>query len=212
MKRKTLNTLSASALLLASMAFTPVAAQAAYTTLHDSFAGTYNIDPDHSLAWFTIGHERVTEFVGRFDKIAGTYTFDPKDASKDKVEVTIPVGSIDTNFAQRNRDLLGPDIFNAREFPDIKFVSTRYKATGNHTGKLYGNITMHGTTRPVVFRVNAIGAGPVTDLPKPWGGYLSGYVATATIKRSDFGVSAFEGEIGDRVRLHINVEGVRTSK
>ncbi|AOV17988.1 hypothetical protein BJI67_13790 [Acidihalobacter aeolianus] len=210
MRNKLLNTLGAGALALGALNLVPSAAQAAPATLHDSFAGTYKIDHDHSLAWFTVEHARVSEFVGRFDKIAGTYTFDPKDPAKDKVEVTIPVDSLDTNFAMRNRDLLGPDFFNAREFPDIKFVSTRYEPTGKHTGKLYGNMTLHGTTHPIVFRVRQIGAGPVNALPKPWGGYLSGYVATATIKRSDFGVSAYEGMIGNRVRLHINIEGVRT--
>ncbi len=212
MQKKMFKTTAAAALTLAALSLVPTAAQASSTPMHDSFSGTYRIDPDHSIAWFMVEHARIAEFVGRFDKISGSYTFNPKDPAKDKVEVTIPVDSLDTNFAMRNRDLLGPDFFNAREFPDIKFVSTRYESTGQYTGKLYGNMTMHGTTHQVVFQVRQLGAGPVKALPKPWGGYLSGYLATATIKRSAFGVSAYEGMIGDSVHLHINIEGVRTGQ
>lgn len=212
MNSKILNTIGANMLMLTTIGLTAATAQAAPAMLQDSFAGTYKIDPNHSLAWFTIEHAKVSEVVGRFDKIAGTYTFDPKDTAKNKVEVTIPVKSLDTNFAMRDRDLLGPDFFNVKEFPEIKFVSTRYESIGKHSGKLFGNITMHGVTHPVEFRVRLLGAGPVKALPKPWGGYLSGYVATATIKRSRFGVSAYEGMIGDKVHLHINIEGVRSAK
>lgn len=212
MNGKILNTIGASALMLTTMGLTPATAQAAPAMLQDSFAGTYKIDSNHSLAWFAVEHAKVAEVVGRFNKISGTYTFDPKDAAKDKVEVTIPVKSIDTNFAMRDRDLLGPNFFNVKKFPEIKFVSTRYEATGKHSGKLFGNMTMHGVTHSVEFRVRQLGAGPIKALPKPWGGYLSGYVATATIKRSKFGISAYEGMIGDKIHLHINIEGVRSAK
>lgn len=201
-----------SLILIALLFIIPLSAKAADNTLHDSFAGTYRIDPDHSLAWFSIEHARVAIYVGRFDKMSGHYTFDPGNSTKDHVEVTIPVKSLDTNFAMRDHDLMGPDFFNAREFPVIKFSSTKYKPSGKHTGILYGNLTMHGITHTVEFHVRQIGAGPVKALPKPWGGYLSGYTATATIHRSDYGISAYEGMIGDDVHLHINIEGVRTQK
>ncbi|MEB8584440.1 YceI family protein, partial [Acidithiobacillus ferriphilus] len=116
-----------------------------------------------------------------------------------------------TNFPLRDHDLRGPDFFNVREFPNITFVSTRYQSIGKDGGQLFGKLTMHGVTRPVAFHVREIGAGPVPALPKPWGGYLSGYVATTTIQRSDFGMDAYAGMIANRVHLHVNIEGVRTS-
>lgn len=210
MKTKILFSIGTLILAALSLGIYPV--QAASNTLHDSFAGTYRIDPNHSLAWFTIEHARVSIVVGRFDKIAGNYSFNPNDAAQDHVQVTIPTDSLDTNFAMRDHDLMGPDFFNVREFPTITFKSTHYKMTGKDTGLLYGKLTMHGTSRPLIFHVRQIGAGPVNALPKPWGGYLSGFEATATIKRSDFGISAYEGMIGNLVHLHVNIEGVRTSR
>lgn len=212
MRVKILRITKISLVLLALLSITPLSVKAADNTLHHSFAGIYRIDPDHSLAWFTIEHARVAIYVGRFDKMTGHYTFDPGNSAKDQVAITIPVKSLDTNFAMRDHDLLGPDFFNAREFPVIKFTSTKYKPTGKHTGALYGKLTMHGITHTVEFHIRQIGAGPVKALPKPWGGYLSGYTATATIQRSDYDISAYEGMIGDTVHLHINIEGVRTQK
>ena len=190
----------------------PAAEAAVYHVATGSPAGTYRVDPDHSLAWFTVGHAGVALVVGRFDKMSGTYTFDPADAAKDRANISIEASSLDTNLAARDHDLQGPDFFNVREFPTIEFHSTRFRSTGAKTGLLYGKLTLRGVTHPVVFHVREIGAGPVTALPKPWGGYLSGYEATTTIRRSRFGMSAYAGMIGDVVHLHVNIEGVRTSR
>ncbi len=192
--------------------FIPAAQAASYHTLKDSPAGTYRIDPAHSLAWFTIGHAGVGVVVGRFDVLSGRYTMDPGHPARDQVRLKILARSIDTNFPMRDHDLRGPDFFNVREFPTIRFASTRYRPTGATTGRLTGTLTLHGVTRPVVFKVREIGAGPVTALPKPWGGYLSGYEATTTIRRSAFGMKAYPGMIGNRVHLHVNIEGVRVAR
>jgi Uncharacterized conserved protein len=140
---------------------------AAYHRLDASPAGSYRIDPDHSLAWFTIGHAGVAVVVGRFDKLSGSYTFNPASPAGDKADIRIPAASINTNFPLRDHDLRGPDFFNVREFPNITFVSTRYQPTGKESGQLYGKLTIHGVTRPVTFHVREIGAGLVPALPNP---------------------------------------------
>ncbi len=190
----------------------PLAHAARYHRLTGSANGTYRIDPNHSLAWFTIGHAGVAVVVGRFDKMSGTYTFNSAAPARDKAAIRIAAASIDTNFAMRDHDLRGPDFFNVREFPVITFRSTRFQPKGAGAGLLYGRLTLHGVTRPVVFHVREIGAGPVAALPKPWGGYLSGYEATTTIRRSAFGMAAYAGMIANRVHLHVNIEGVRTAR
>lgn len=213
LKNVFLSRLPVTALGLALFAGTGVVANAApYHALHGAPAGVYRIDPNHSLAWFTIGHAGVGVVVGRFDTLSGTYRLDPAHAAQDGATIRIAAKSIDTNFALRDHDLRGPDFFNVKEFPTIRFVSTRYRSTGAKTGLLYGNLSLHGVTRPIVWHVKEVGAGPVRALPKPWGGYLSGYEATTTIKRSAFGMNAYAGMIADSVRLHVNIEGVRTSR
>ncbi len=199
----------AAAMFLAAAGVTASAAPS-YHALSGSDAGTYRIDPQHTNVLFTIGHVGIVSFTGRFDQVSGRYHLDPATAAKDWAHITIPVSSIDTNFGQRNRYLLGKEFFDAKKYPDIRFVSTRYVPHGSHAGELYGNLTLHGVTRPVVFRVRETGAGEVSYLPAPWGGYLSGFVATVSIHRSDYGLTAYLPEgLSNRVRIRVEVEGIR---
>ncbi len=167
-------------------------------------AGTYQIDPDHSMAHFTVGHLGVSEMEGRFDAISGSFSLDPANSEQVRVSVQIPIDSLDTNHAQRNKDLLGPDFFNARQFPSMSFTGTKLQWRGKNNGQLSGNLTLHGVTKPVTFNLHHIGAGP-----DPWGGYRSGYVATATIKRSDFGMNYMLNGISEAIQVQLNIEGKR---
>ncbi len=179
-----------------------------YKTATGDPSGLYRIDPDHTSVTFTVGHAGVATAVGRFDKVSGHYLL-----SRDKTDVDIKIAanSIDTNHAMRDKDLRGPDFLDAKTFPTLRFVSHSYKKTGKKTGILTGKLTLHGKTRTVRLKIHEVGAGLVSALPKPWGGYLSGYDAEGTIKRSDFGVTTYPGMIGDTIHLYISVEGIRTN-
>ena len=183
----------------------------AYAQLHGDPAGSYAVDSDHSGAQFTIGHAGVSLFTGAFGKVTGSYTFDPKDPKASKADITIPVDSIETFLPARNTDLLAPPFFDAKAHPDMRFVSTRWVPRGRNGGLLYGNLTLRGVTRPVTFHVRLVGAGKVGYLPKPWGGYLTGFVATTTIDRTEFGMTAFGAGLGHDVRVRVDIEGVRSA-
>jgi polyisoprenoid-binding protein YceI len=186
------------------------AAHAEYRIADSNPAGSYRIDPDHSSVTFTIGHAGVATMVGRFDKISGHYRLDPKNPSRTNVRIEIAANSIDSNHPMRDKDLRGPDFLDANTFPTIRFVASRYRKTGEKSGVLTGKLTLHGKTRTVSLKIHEVGAGDVSALPKPWGGYLSGYDAEGTIRRSDFGIRTYPKMIGDRLHLYISVEGIRT--
>jgi len=182
-----------------------------YTLLDGSPDGTYRIDPQHTSVLFTIGHVGITQFTGRFDKISGTYTFNAQDPAKDRVQITIPAASINTDYPLRDQHLRSKEFFDVKRYPDITFVSNKYVPTGKRTGDLYGKLTLHGVTRPVMFKVRELGAGNVPYLPKPWGGYLTGFVATTTIHRSDFGMDAYLPEgLSNAIAIKVEVEGRKT--
>ncbi len=172
-------------------------------------SGLYRIDPDHTSVTFTVGHAGVATAVGRFDTISGHYRL---DSGKTDVVINIATNSIDTDHPMRDKDLRGPDFFDARTFPTIRFVATRYKKTGKKTGLLTGKLSLHGKTRTVTLKVHEVGAANVSALPKPWGGYLTGYDAEGAVRRSDFGITTYPGMIGDKVQLYISVEGIRENK
>lgn len=206
-------TRSIAALLLMATSFGTVTSAFAaqqYQPLKGNPDGHYQIDPDHSQVFFTIGHVGIAPFTGRFNKISGQYTIDRKHPGNNKAEISIPVDSIDTNQALRNEHLLGEEFFDAKKYPTITFSSTRFVPDTHGGGELHGMLSFHGVTRPEVFHVKAVGAGEVANLPKPWGGYLSGYVATTKIKRSDFGLMAYLPQgLSNTVHITVNVEGVR---
>ena len=175
-----------------------------YKVQNASPAGNYKIDPVHSVVQFWVGHMGVSEFPGRFDTITGTFSVDAAHPEADKVSVQVPMDSLDTNFDKRNKDLLGPDFFNAKQFPTMSFASTSVKMKNANEGELTGSLTLHGVTKPVTFSLRHIGAGP-----DPWGGYRSGYVAKTTIHRSDFGMNYMLNGISDAIVVQLNIEGKR---
>ncbi len=185
-------------------------AAAQYHTLQGNPDGLYRIDPAHSGAYFTIGHVGITELTGRFNQISGTYRFDVQDPAKDRVDITIPVASINTDNPARDAILRSSQFFAAKKYPDIRFVGSSYRATGAKTGLLTGKLSFHGVTHSVTFRVQEIGAGDVPYLPKPWGGYLSGYVARTTIERSHYGLLAYLPQgLSNRIKIKVEIEGKR---
>lgn len=176
----------------------------AYKDQTGSAAGAFAIDPVHSSVQFWVGHLGVSEFPGRFNNVTGDFTVDAKNPEQVKISVQVPIDSLDTNFAQRDKDLLGPDFFNAKQFPNMSFTASELKPKGDNGGQLSGELTLHGVTKPVSFELRHVGAGP-----DPWGGYRSGYIATTTVKRSDFGMNYMLNGISDAVRVQINIEGKR---
>ncbi len=208
--RFTLATATALTLIVPTWAAQTQAPQA-YARQHASPAGSYQVDPDHSGLQFTIGHAGIGLFTGVFKKVTGSYTFDPKNPKADKADITVPVDGLDTFFPMRDDDLKGAAFFDAKANPDIHFVSTKYVPQSQDRGLLYGDMTLRGVTKPVVFHVQLEGAGKVPYLPKPWGGYLTGFVATATIDRLDFGMSAYPSGLSHKVQVRVEIEGVQTS-
>ncbi len=173
-----------------------------------SNAADYVIDTEgmHAFIQFRVQHLGYSWLYGRFDDFSGKFTFDEKNPEKNSVSVTIDTSSVNTNHAERDKHLRGSDFLDVKKFGEAKFVSTAYKKTGDDTGKLTGNLTLHGKTKPVTVDVTHIGGGK-----DPWGGYRTGFQGTTTIKPDEFGISMTEklGPVSAEVELILSVEGVR---
>ncbi len=166
-------------------------------------AGSYKIDPGHTNVMFSVSHLGFSNLVGRFNKMEGDISLNPKGHSK--VTVTIKTASVDSNHDKRDVHLRGPDFFNVKQYPVMKFVSDKvsYNAKSEPV-KVSGKLSLHGKTKNVTLAVTPIGAGK-----DPWGGYRIGYDATTTIKRSDFGMNYMQGGIGDDIHITLNIEAIK---
>jgi polyisoprenoid-binding protein YceI len=133
----------------------------------------------------------------------GDFSYDPTHIEKSSARMTVQAGSVDTGHGERDATLRGDDFFDAARFPSIRFEST--SISGNDSEfTLSGDLTLLGVSRPVSFHVRKSGEGR-----DPWGGYRSGFEATTTIKRSDFGMRYLLASVGDEITVTIDIEGIR---
>jgi polyisoprenoid-binding protein YceI len=174
------------------------------SALANAPAGNYKIDASHSVAYFEVGHlGGVSRFMGRFNDIAGELTVDTPE--KSRIKVDIRVDSIDTKHEGLDKHLKSPDFFNAVQFPTASFASTAVKMNDAGEGTVSGNLTLHGVTKPVTFKLKQIGSGQGMK-----GETRVGYVASSTIKRSEFGMNyGVPKAATDEVELRINIEAIK---
>ena len=59
-------------------------------------AETWNIDPVHSIAGFSVTHLMISNVHGNFEKIAGTIQYVPEDLKSAKADITIETATINT--------------------------------------------------------------------------------------------------------------------
>jgi len=168
-------------------------------------AETFKVDAVHSSAVFSVEHLGVSTFYGRFNAMSGSFTIDTANPENSSIRVEIAAESIDTNAAGRDRDLKGPDFFDAKQFPTLSFTSTKIVKAGVDRWTVTGEFTMHGVTNALTCEVRIVGFGKTPM------GYRGGLSTTFTIKRSDFGMTKYlkEGMLGDEVTVMLGIEGVK---
>jgi polyisoprenoid-binding protein YceI len=170
-------------------------------------AETFEIDTAHSFLLFSVKHLDVGMAYGRFNAFSGEYTFDADDPGASSVSVEIEAESIDTGNSGRDRHLRSPDFFNAKQFPKITFESTSVASKGEGKMEIVGTLSMLGVSRTVTLSVERVGEGS-----GPRGEYRTGFLASTTIRRSDFRMTYMLDKkpgLGDEVQLTIAIEGVR---
>jgi polyisoprenoid-binding protein YceI len=180
-----------------------LAAAAGFAAAAPAALETYTIDPVHSSVGFSIRHF-VSKVPGSFTKFSGTIVVDRDNLENSTVEATIDVGSISTYNDHRDADLKTPNYFDAAKFATITFKSKSWKKTGDNTFDVTGDLTIKGVTKEVVLKTTLLAFGPGMR-----GAQLSGWEASTTIKKSDFGVTGpamMAAALGDEVAISIGVE------
>jgi polyisoprenoid-binding protein YceI len=171
-----------------------------------SQTSTWAIDPAHSEIDFAVRHMSVSNVHGRFGSIQGAVTMNDVDATKSTVQVTIDTTTLDTGVSQRDSDVKGAGFFDVAKFPTATFTSTSVVKNGTKL-TVTGNLTLHGITRPVQLDVD----GPSAPVPGMDKKPHSGFSATTTIIRKDFGVGPAVpvAVVGDEIKLTIELEVVK---
>jgi polyisoprenoid-binding protein YceI len=163
---------------------------------------TWNLDPMHSNAQFSVRHLGISNVQGEFTKISGQVVLDDADVTKSSVNVTIDVGSVDTRVSRRDDDLKSPNFFDAAKFPSITFKSTKITKAGDGKLMVTGDLTIKDVTKEVTLEVTGPSA---VDTHM---GTRRGFAASTKINRQDFHVSADPGMVGDDIAVQIDCEMV----
>ena len=169
---------------------------------------TYVLDPEHLSVGFMVTHVGFAKMLGLFRETEGSFVFDENEPSVRDIRATIDAASVFTDHEKRDEHLRSNDFLAVEQYPTITFKGVSAVKTGPRSGRVTGDLTLRGVTKPVDLEVvwNKSGAYPFGD-----GHYAMGISARTTIKRSDFGMTyALAGDlVGDEVDIILEFEAIR---
>jgi polyisoprenoid-binding protein YceI len=151
----------------------------------------------------------VTTVRGHFAAPTGTLEFDPENPAAGRVEAEIDARTLVTGVADRDNHLKSADFLEVDKYPTITFKSTKVELTGEDEGKVTGDLTIHGVTRPVTLNVEYLG-----QVNTPFGDTRVGFTATTKINREDWGLTwnvAIEAGgvlVGKEIKLELDLEAI----
>ncbi len=166
-------------------------------------------DPAHSFVEFSVRHLMISTVTGRFRSLKGSVVLDEASLEDSRVEADIEAASIDTGVADRDNHLRSADFFDVANHPRITFRSMAIEDLGGDSGRMHGEVTIRGVTRPVALEVSYLG-----EIRDPWGNRRRGFTAQATLYRKDFGMTWNQVLdsggvlVGDKVKVTLNIEAV----
>ena len=164
------------------------------------------VDLTHTSVHFNVWHGGFSQVTYLFRTVkVEEFIFDRTDVSKSKVKAVVETSSIDSNHFYRDNFTRSDTFLNSKKFPTATFESTKIEKTGDKTGKMTGNLTMVGMTKPVTFDVTYNKGGP--HLRGKFA--IDGFTVRGTIKRSDWGIKAFIPWVGDEIEIVIQMEAHR---
>jgi polyisoprenoid-binding protein YceI len=173
---------------------------------------TWTLDPAHSSVTFSVKHMMVTTVRGTMNIKDFELDFDPDDLVRSSVRLSLDAASIDTGQEQRDGHLRSPDFLDVEKYPTIDFASAKIEPDGDDY-KIHGELTIHGTTRPVV--LDAEYGGTVRNMQ---GGTSAGFSATTKINREEFGltwnVALEQGGwlVGKDIKIEVDLEVVSAAE
>lgn len=164
---------------------------------------TYKLDPHHTMVLFSWNHFGYSNPIADFGLGEGTLVFDEQHPAQSSVDVTLPLAGLDTHVPALDKHLKEADFFDADKYPTVTFKSTKVQPLGAHKFNVTGELTVHGVTKSVVLAatLNKVGPHPMSKAQS------IGFDATASIKRSDFGIGAYVPNVSDEVSIRITTEG-----
>ncbi|HBC0468350.1 TPA: YceI family protein [Legionella pneumophila subsp. fraseri] len=168
---------------------------------------TLTLDNQHTYVLWKVKHLGFSTQAGKW-YANGQLVLDKDNPQQSKVNVIIKIDDIVTGIPELDKHLKGKLFFDTKQFPTATFVSDKVEVTGKNKAKVYGMLTLHGVTKPIILDVlfNKAGINLLNDRE------TAGFSATTSLKRSDYGIKVLIPEVGDDVEIEIEAEAYLDKK
>lgn len=167
----------------------------------------YALDPVHTRVLFAVSHAGFSQAMGTVSGSHGELWFDPGDWASARLTVEVPLDRLDMGDAKWTRAVQAVNLLDTARYPVARFVSNRTEAIDATHARVCGDLGIRDVTRDACMEVtfNQLKRHPMPPFRR-----TAGFSATATLKRSDFGIDAWKSVIGDEVQLRIEAEALRS--
>ncbi|MBX3626970.1 MAG: YceI family protein [Rhizobacter sp.] len=172
------------------------------TTAHAQ-AVAYLLDAAHTRVHWEVMHFGTSTTRGRFDDVSGSLEL---DAASGTGEVSIAVRTASVNTGVPPLDgVLRRSYLASEDHPVAYFVAKQWRWQRDAPLDVRGEFTLRGVSLPLSLRAPALRCYPHPLLQRE----VCGADLSATLRRSDFGMTDGLPFIGDTVTLVIQVEAIR---
>jgi polyisoprenoid-binding protein YceI len=169
-----------------------------------ALAQSYTVEPRHTSVTWSVSHFGTSTFRGKLNKSSGKVVLDTV-AKTGSVDIVFDPAGMVTGDDRLDKHLPSPDFFNIAQFATATFKSGRVEFNGQAPARIDGDLTMLGVTKPVTLTVTSFNCRMHPAFKKDY----CGADATATIRRSDWGMKYGVPGVGDEVRLDIAIEAIK---
>lgn len=171
----------------------------------------FSLDKDHTYVGFDVSYLLLGHVSGHFNDFQGSFVINSEFSEKNRADIIIKTGSVDTGIKARDEDIRGSGLFNADQYPTMVFHSKKIEIGSDNTGFMAGDLTLLGITKPVTMNIVRI-PDPKFISPGKDGTFSGSFKVTGKIKRSDFGMNAYIRSIGNTVTLYVCYDMIKCGR
>jgi polyisoprenoid-binding protein YceI len=167
-------------------------------------AGGYALDSARSKITAKVSYLGLSNIEVTFPKVEGTLGITGGNSNAIALDVNVDTPSMTTGSKFYDGFLKGKDFFHTDVHPTIRFKGDNLAINPNGSATVWGTVTVRGVTRPTVLNVTF--NAPLDQMSRS--GRVS-MVGRTVIKRSEFGMTAYSGAVGNNANLTIYVDFLR---
>jgi polyisoprenoid-binding protein YceI len=167
-------------------------------------AASYQLDATHTFVHWEVLHMGTSTIRGRLDRSSGKVQF---DAQKQQLTLAISIdtASVNSGVPILDKLLRGSAMLDAEGHPQAYFTARSARFEGAAVREVTGEFTLRGTSQPLVLKALRwkCGFNPLFRREVCGGDF------EAELDRSSFGITHSLPLVADKVRLLIQVEGIK---